>query len=153
MKKVEITEEGLQKLQSELEFLNNVALPETQEKVQAARALGDLSENADYSANMDRLQEINNRIGEIMSVLSNYTIIRERSIMIEYLTDRGGSTGEIERINLVGPEEIDPVNNKISRNSPLGKAIALAKKGDTITVKSDSQNEFKVKILSAFDSE
>lgn len=149
-KEIYLTNEGLENLKSELDELKNVRRPEVIEALKEARALGDLSENAEYDAARNEQAVIENRIKEIEVMLENATIITDvktdkvgigNKVTIEYVDDN-----EKEEYFIVGSKEADPFANKISNESPIAKAILGFKVGDIRSV--DSPNgSYDVKIV------
>lgn len=138
--KVYLTEEGLLEIEEELAHLKDVRRPEVIKALKDARALGDLSENADYDAARDEQAQIEGRILELEKLLENAHIIEKVNtdfvnlgvtVKINYIDD-----DEIEEYRIVGSKEADPSNNKISNESPLAKAIMNKKKGDICSVES-----------------
>lgn len=137
-KKIFVTKEGLEELKQELEELTKVKRPEVLERVSAARAMGDLAENSEYTAAREDLSLIDGRIEELSDILKNVELIKEgakntKSIQL-------GSTitvsinGKKEDFVLVGEWEADPHNKKISHESPLGKALLGKVVGEKIDV-------------------
>lgn len=132
-----VSPEGLEKLKVELAQLKNVRRRELAEKISAAKALGDLSENAEYHEAKDELGFVEGRISQITEMLKNVEIIEEGST--------GGvagigSTVEIEvngkkkTYKIVGSNEADPVKGRISNESPLGNAFIGHRTGDVVEV-------------------
>ncbi len=139
--KVMLTREGLEKLQKELKYLKEVERPEVAQKIREALAFGDLSENAEYAAAKDRQAFIEGRILSIEKVLENYELIDETKkkdgvisvgSKVKIKDIKGKTTLEF---TIVGSPETDPLSGKISRNSPLGKALLGKKKGEVVSVK------------------
>ena len=136
---VYLTEEGLQSIKEELEFLKSEKREEISQKLEAAIAQGDLKENADYHAAKEEQAFIEGRIRDLEDSLRRAEIIES-----DGRTDkvRVGSTvtvleeavGEPETYNIVGPHEADPANGRISNESPFGQALLGAKKGETVAV-------------------
>lgn len=148
----EITKEGLQKLELELDELKDVKRPEVVKQLQEARAQGDLSENADYDAARDAQARIEARIKEIENILENHKIIRVAS------SDDKVDTGKTVKINfiekdkvaeykLVGTIEANPALNVISNESPVGKAIMGLEVGEKVLVRLENGKSFHVEIL------
>lgn len=149
-KEIYLTNEGLENLKLELEELKNVRRPEVIAALKEARALGDLSENAEYDAARNEQAVIENRIKEIELMLENVIIITEintdkvgigNKVTIEYVEDQ-----DTEVYSIVGSKEADPFSNKISNESPIAKAIMGFKVGNTVTVESPNGN-YDVKIV------
>ncbi|OOB80266.1 MAG: transcription elongation factor GreA [Epulopiscium sp. Nuni2H_MBin003] len=139
-KQVLLTKEGIHKLESELETLKTVERNKVAEELKEARAQGDLSENAEYDAAKDRQAEIETRIVEIEKMLKNVTVIDTEDEMTD--TVKPGhrvtlydETFEEEVVYLiVGSTEADPLNGKISNESPVGRAIIGRRAGDIVEV-------------------
>ncbi|MCX7982934.1 MAG: transcription elongation factor GreA [Syntrophales bacterium] len=140
MKKIPITKAGFLKIKRELDHLKSVVVPENIRDIEAARAHGDLSENAEYTAAKERQTFLQNRIQELESQLAASDIIEIRNITTDHvvfgasvvITDL--DTGEVITYKLVGPLESDIANNMISVTSPIGKALIGHKVGDEIQV-------------------
>ena len=126
-----LTQSGVEKLKQEKEQLINVERPKVIEELQLARSQGDLSENADYDAARDKQAHIEARIKEIDQMLLHVQIIDESqldntiakpgaTVTILDLSEEGA---EPEAYTIVGTFETDPLNGKISNESPLAKAI------------------------------
>lgn len=145
-----VTEDGLNDLKKELETLIHVTREEVKEELKAARAQGDLSENADYEAARDRQAKVEGRIKELEHQIKNAEIITEKR---KSNTVRIGSTVEIQELDtkakltykIVGSVEADPLNGLLSNVTPLAEAIMDHKVNDVCTVEVD--NPYDVKIL------
>lgn len=147
----EVTQEKLNELKIEIEYLKNVKRQENVEALKEARAQGDLSENADYDAARNEQARIEARIAEIENILKNHRIIK---ISSENIVGIGKSVKVLfierndERIfHLVGSIEADPRVGKISIDSPIGKAIIGKEKDEIANVKSETGRTFDVKIV------
>ena len=149
---LELTIEGKEKLEAELNELKNVRRPANVEALKEARALGDLSENAEYDAARNEQAVIETRIKELETILENATIISADKITgedvsigtvvtLEFIED-----DETEVYTLVGTKEADVFNNKISTKSPIAMAIMGKKVGDIATVKCDA-GDYDVKVV------
>ena len=149
-KKIFVTREGLIELQNELSNLINVVRQEVIEDLQAARSMGDLSENADYDAARDRQAKVEARIRELESMLNNVEIIKEnkgssKTIRLgSTFTILDLSTDEKETYTIVGGVEADPLNGKLSNVTPLAAAVMDHKVGDVVSV--DAIEPYQVKI-------
>ena len=124
--------------------------PRIIEAIKEARAQGDLSENADYDAARDEQAKIEARIQELEYMLEHAKIIEKASgdkvavgttVTVKYVDD-----DEEEEYSIVGSMEADPFENKISNESPIGKAIMDKKVGDTISVESPN-GSYDIKIV------
>lgn len=145
--KHQLTAEGLEKCKAELDFLKNAERGRVIESLKEARAQGDLSENADYDAARDEQARLEARIKELESIIKNAVIIDDnktttsnlgKKIVIEF------DDKSIYDFTLVGSLEADPLQEKISNESPLGMAIINHKVGDKVLVKTETGNEFYV---------
>lgn len=124
-----ITREGLQKLKDELKQLETVDRLRITKRIKEAIALGDLSENAEYDSAKDEQGHIEGRIAELKARISTAKIIEETDDNATHV--RLGSrviledveTGDRFDYTIVGTTEADPFNNRISNESPVGKAI------------------------------
>ena len=149
-KKTYLTEEGLNDLKKELDYLKNEKRPEVIQALKEARALGDLSENAEYDAARSEQAEVEGKIASIEAMLENAEVIKDvntnkvsigTTVTLKYLED-----DEVDTYTIVGSKEADPFDNKISNESPIAKAIIGSKKGELVTV--DSPNgKYQVEIL------
>ncbi len=151
-KPIYLTQEGLEDLKKELDELINVKRPANIQAIKEARALGDLSENADYDAARNEQAILEGRIKKIEAMLENYEIIEEVSngkvgigstVAIKYVDEDDDDDGDEYKI--VGVQEADPFVGKISNESPIAKAIMNHKVGDVITVESPN-GSYKIEI-------
>jgi len=145
-----ITEKGLEELIAERKKLTDVDRKNNLEALKEARAQGDLSENADYDAARDEQARIEARIKEIDNIIKNVEIIRESNAKVVAI----GKTVTVrikDRLEdtyaIVGHLEANPMQRKISNESPLGKAIMGLKRGAKVTFKAETGKEVTVEIL------
>ena len=147
-----LTSEGYLELETELNHLKTDKRNEVLNSLKEARALGDLSENAEYDSAREEQGKLEARIKEVEYILEHATIIDDAQTEKDKVTI--GSTvslqydgdDEIEEYRIVGSQEADPFNNKISNESPIAMAILGKKVGDMAEV--DSPNgTYKVKIV------
>jgi transcription elongation factor GreA len=138
VERIPFTREGYNALKKELEHLKSVARPENIKAIEEARAHGDLSENAEFEAAKERQAFIEGRMGELEYKLAAADIIepdnisRDRAVFACRVLLENVDTGENVEYQLVGPEESDISEGKISVSSPLGQAIVGKKTGDEI---------------------
>jgi len=131
----QITESGQRELERELEELKS-RRGEIADKIAAARDFGDLSENAEYDAAREAQGLLETRITEIETILQNASIIQTGNSSTVVL----GSTVELEAngkavtYTVVGPVEADPLEGKVSNESPIGQALMGKAVGDTVTI-------------------
>ena len=145
-----LTSEGFLELETELNNLKTIDRPRIIEAIKEARAQGDLSENADYDAARDEQAKIEARITELEYKLENAKIIEKTSgdvvsvgttVTVKYVDD-----DDEEEYSIVGSMEADPFENKISNESPIGKAIMNRRVGDIISVESPN-GSYDIKIV------
>lgn len=138
---VYLTEEGLEELQKELDELINEKRPANIQSIKEARSLGDLSENADYDSAKNEQAQIEGRIKTIEKMLENVQIIKDipkdkvglgSTVGIRYVDD----PDDEDEYKIVGSQEADPFEGKISNESPIAVALMEHKVGDRITVES-----------------
>ncbi|MEK7238860.1 MAG: transcription elongation factor GreA [Nitrospirota bacterium] len=140
MKKIPLTPNGYQKLQEELERLLKVDRPQNIKAIAEARAHGDLSENAEYHAAKERQSFIEGRIQEIKTKLALAHVIdpskisQDKAAFGAKVKVLDVNTDEEKIFTLVGPEEADIKNQKISIHSPVGKSLIGKSVGDTVTI-------------------
>ena len=149
--KIYVTKEGYEDIKKELEYLQIEKRPLVIEALKEARALGDLSENAEYDAARTEQAEVEARINALTAMLDNAEVIEEAGtdevsignvVEIEYVEDK-----EKETYTIVGSTEADPFENKISNESPIAKAIIGKRKGQKARVSSPN-GEYEVKVIS-----
>mgnify|MGYP003469521110 FL=1 len=147
---VYLTQQGLDDLKKELDDLINVRRPENIQAIKEARALGDLSENAEYDAARNEQAEIEGRIKQLEKMLENVSIITDvgtdtvsigNTVSIKYVDDE-----EEDEYKIVGSQEADPFESKISNESPIAQALFDHKVGDIVTVESPNGN-YAVEII------
>lgn len=134
-----ITKEKEHALQEELKFLKTVKRKEILEALESARELGDLSENAEYHQAREDQGKAEDRINQIENMLKSSVVVKKHSSANVEI----GTTVKVKKENIkeeisysiVGAEEADMANNKISNKSPLGQALFGKKKGDVVSIK------------------
>lgn len=132
-----ITQEGYNKLKEELEYLTQVRRKEIAERIERAKELGDLSENAEYSEAKDAQALNEGRVMELSNILKNVTVVEKASngdhvVMGSTITVK--VNGQEKQYTIVSFNEADPLNGLISNESPLGVAFIGKKKGETVDV-------------------
>lgn len=134
-----LTNDGLQRLQAELNYLKTTARDQLARRLRTAIQQGDLSENADYIAAKEEQGFLEGRIMELEQIIRNVVIIDE-SQRNRDVVDIGASVTiqegnfPVETYQLVGPQEADPANGRISHESPIGKAMIGKRSGDEFLV-------------------
>lgn len=140
MKTIPITKDGYEKLKTELHQLKTVDRPKTIEAIEIARSHGDLSENAEYDAAKDRQAFIEGRIMDLEYKVANADVIdpstlpSDRVVFASRFILENVDTGEEVTYQLVGQEESDIAEGKVSVSSPLGQAILGKSPGNEVTV-------------------
>ncbi|MCY6960348.1 transcription elongation factor GreA [Clostridium brassicae] len=135
-----MTSEGVKKLEDELEFLKTVKRKEITEKIKVALSYGDLSENSEYDEAKNEQAFVEGRIIQLENMLRNANVVDESEISSE--TVSVGSHTKVKdyefdeeiEFHIVGSAEADPMENKISNESPVGKALIGKKVGDIVEV-------------------
>ena len=153
IKETQITAEGLQKLEEELAQRKSVIREEILERIKEARAQGDLSENSEYDQAKEDQGKNESRIVELEQMIKTAVIIDTSASSKEGKVSLGCTvvlkdmeTDEEETYTLVGTTEADPFDNKISNESPVGKAVIGKKIGDVV-VDVTPAGELSYKIL------
>lgn len=136
-KKVYLTQTGLDTLKKEYEELTKVKRPDVVTRLAAAREMGDLSENAEYTAAREELAFLDGRIEELEMLLKQAVVIEDHHG--DNMISLGSEVtlkiaGKKEIFNLVGEWEADPQQKKISHESPLGKALMGKSVGEEVEV-------------------
>lgn len=139
-KEYKLSAERLEELQTELTYLKTVREKEVADQIKEARSFGDLSENSEYDEAKNEQGKLYSRIAELETVLSNYVVIEEPNE--NHDTVSLGSTitvldkefQETETYQVVGSQEADPMNGRISEESPFGKAMLGKTVGEDIVV-------------------
>lgn len=152
-KKNILTYEGLKKLEDELQDLKVVQRREIAQKIKEAREQGDLSENAEYDAAKDEQRDIEARIEQIEKILKNAEVVLDEEIDLNKISIGclvrvlDIEFGEEEEYKLVGSSEASSLQNKISNESPIGRALIGAKIGDVVDVEAPA-GVIQYKVLS-----
>ncbi|MEE9213903.1 MAG: transcription elongation factor GreA [Thermodesulfobacteriota bacterium] len=140
--RIPITPNGYQKLKKELHRLKTVDRQEVIKAIEFARSLGDLSENAEYATAKDRQSFVEGRIQELEYKLGAAEIIdpdkltnKNRVVFGVFVTLEDIDTGEIVKYQLIGPDETEPDNGRISITSPIGKALIGKEVDDEVQVR------------------
>jgi len=137
-----ISQEGFDKLKEEYDFLINIKRKEIAERIERAKELGDLSENAEYHEAKDAQAINDGRIIELQTLLKNLTVVENdgqgngsgKTAMGSRITVKNLKSGEEKDFCIVSFNEAAPAEGKISNESPLGTAFLGRKKGDEVVV-------------------
>ena len=135
-----ITPEGFKKLRAELDHLWHVERPRVTHEVSEAAALGDRSENAEYIYGKKRLREIDRRLRFLGKRIDDLTVVKpdpqqEGKVFFGAWVTVEDEEGSFATYQLVGRDEVDPKQRKISLDSPMGKALIGKQPGDEVTVR------------------
>ena len=150
-KEYKLSAARLEELKDELSYLKTVREKEVADQIKEARSFGDLSENSEYDEAKNEQGKLYSRIAELENILANCSVIEEEDTDTD--TVRLGSKitvedlefGSQETYQVVGSQEADPMNGRISEESPFGKALLGKAIGATVIVEAPSGNvEYKV---------
>ncbi|WP_147802989.1 transcription elongation factor GreA [Alkalicoccus halolimnae] len=149
-----MTEDGKQKLEKELELLKTEKRKEVVERIKIARSFGDLSENSEYDSAKEEQAFVEGRILQLESMIRNSEIIEEdtdastvqvgKTVKIKELPD-----GDEEEYTIVGRAEADPVEGKISNDSPMAKSLFGKAPGEQVMVATPG-GDMKVEIIKIY---
>ena len=149
--KFKISSARLEELEAELKNLKTVRQKEVAEHLKEARSFGDLSENSEYDEAKDEQAKLYGRIAEVENILAN-------AVLIDDAEEKAGVIGlgcmvrihdvdldEDDDYEIVGSQEADPMNGRISDDSPFGRAMLGKKKGENVVVDAPAgQQHFKI---------
>lgn len=143
-KKIMLTEQGLANLEEELKYLKGEKRKEMAEKIKLARSYGDLSENSEYDDAKNEQAIMEARIRDIEATLKNYELIDETDESVEHVRLSSKvkiemlATGSTRDFKIVGVNEINPAEGKISDESPVGRALVGHSVGDVVEAEAPS---------------
>lgn len=152
-KQIVLTDEGLLKLEQELESLKTEKRQEVAEKIKIARGFGDLSENAEYDAAKEEQAQVEARIVQLEKMLKNAKVIDQDDIDLNKVSIGtrvkvyDEEFGEEVEYSIVGSTEADPYTNKISDESPVGRGLIGRNIGETVEIETPG-GMVSLKILS-----
>lgn len=139
-KEFKLTQESLDKLKDELEYLKTVREQEVAEQIKEARSFGDLSENSEYDEAKNEQGKVFSRMAEIENVLAHAVVITDDMYAADEVSPgchfvvKDLELGDEEEYHFVGSQEADPMEGKISDESPFGKALLGGKVGSIVEV-------------------
>ncbi|MDY3618571.1 transcription elongation factor GreA [Agathobaculum sp.] len=139
-KEFKLTQESLDKLKDELEYLKTVREKEVAEQIKEARSFGDLSENSEYDEAKNEQGKVYSRIAELENILAHAVVINEDLYAADEVSPgcrfvvEDLEFGDQEEYHFVGSQEADPMEGKISDESPFGKAVLGKKVGEVVEV-------------------
>jgi len=151
-KDVILTPEGLDKLKQEIEHLSVVRRREVAERIKEAREFGDISENSEYDDAKNEQAMLEQRIASLQDRLRRAAVIDNKHIDTEtvgvgavvHVKDQ--KSGKSQKFQIVGSAEADPTEQKLSNESPIGKALIGSKKNEVVTVETPRGPKKKLKI-------
>lgn len=151
-KEFKLSAERLQELKDELNYLKTVREKEVADQIKEARSFGDLSENSEYDEAKNEQGKLYSRIAEVENILANCIVIEEHETdpnsvrMGSRITVEDMEFGDQESYQIVGSQEADPMNGRISEESPFGKALLGKRINDVVIVEAPAGN-LKYKII------
>ncbi len=141
-KQFHLTKEGIAELKAELKALQAERVP-IAERIKTAREFGDLAENAEYTAARAEQEQTEGRIAEIEHILQNVKVIHkptgDSKVQLGSNVKLKSADGKTKEFQVVGTVEADPMNGKISDESPIGKALLGKKEGDEVEIKTPAE--------------
>jgi transcription elongation factor GreA len=152
VKEVILTPEGFEKLKDEIQFLSNDRRREVAERIRVAREFGDIAENAEYDTAKNEQAYLEARIALLEERLAHSRVVTKKEIKTGEVSIgtkvrlRDVGANKTIEYHIVGSAEADPAENKLSNESPVGKAIMGRKKGETVEVAAP-RGKLKFKIM------
>jgi transcription elongation factor GreA len=147
-----ITQEGLERLREELEYMTTVKRREVAERIKEAREFGDIMENSEYDDAKNEQALVEQRIAQLEERVRRATVVDQKQVDTEtvgvgvrvHVKDQ--KSGDSKKFQIVGSAEADPAENKLSYESPIGKALVGHRRGDVVTVEVPRGPKRKLKI-------
>ena len=151
-REVPVTKEGLEKLQAELEHLETDKRREVAERIRQAREFGDISENAEYEDAKNEQAMLEQRISHLQERIRRSVVIDEKAVDTEtvevgnivHVKDQ--RSGKSQKFQIVGSAEANPTDQKLSNESPIGKALLGGRRNEIVTVETPRGPKKKLKI-------
>ena len=147
-----ITPEGLEKLKEEIEYLTTDKRREVAARIKEAREFGDISENAEYDDAKNEQALLEQRIAQLEERVRRATVIDEKDLTNDVVQVgatvhvKDQKTGDSQKFQIVGSAEADPIERKLSNESPIGKALIGHKRNEIVTVEAPRGPKKKLKI-------
>jgi transcription elongation factor GreA len=147
-----ITREGLEKLKEELEYLSTVKRREVAERIKDAREFGDIMENSEYDDAKNEQAMLEQRIAQLEERLRRASVVNEKELDTDVVSVgvrvhvKDQKSGSSRKFQIVGAAEADPADDKLSNESPIGKALVGHKRGDVVSVEVPRGPKRKLKI-------
>lgn len=151
-KEYKLTRERLEALEKELQYLRTTREREVAELIKEARSFGDLSENSEYDEAKNQQAQLYGRIAEVENILANAVVIEDTDLdsgrvgMNSRITIRDVEFDETETYSIVGSQEANPAEGRISDDSPIGRAAIGKMVGDVLEVEAPG-GVFKYELL------
>ena len=139
-REVLLTQEGFERLKSEIDNLRGAKRREIAERIKEARAFGDISENAEYDHAKNEQAMLEARISQLEEKLRSATVIDEKSVEKDVVSIgskvrvKDQKSGQSILFQIVGTAESDPADNRLSNESPVGQALLGRRRGEVVTV-------------------
>ncbi|HEX6461369.1 MAG TPA: transcription elongation factor GreA [Thermoleophilaceae bacterium] len=139
-KDVILTPQGLEELKSKIEYLSGPRRREVAERIKEAREFGDISENSEYDDAKNEQAMLEKQIAELEEKLRSATVIDQKSVTTDAVSVgttvhvKDQKTDKSVKYMIVGSSEANPTENKLSNESPVGKALIGKKRGDVVSV-------------------
>jgi transcription elongation factor GreA len=147
-----ITPEGLEKLKEELEYLENDKRREVADRIKQAREFGDIAENSEYDDAKNEQAMLEQRIASLQDRLRRAAVIDNKQLDTETVSVgaivhvKDQKSGKSQKFQIVGSAEADPAEQKLSNESPIGKALLGSKRNEVVTVETPRGPKRKFKI-------
>jgi transcription elongation factor GreA len=151
-KDVILTSEGYEKLKQQIEELETTKRREVADRIREAREFGDISENSEYDDAKNEQALLEQRIAQLEERLRRATVIDEKEVSTDEVTFgsivhvKDQKSGDSQKFQIVGSTEADPLEHKLSNESPIGKALLGHKRNDIVTVEVPRGPKKKFKI-------
>ena len=139
-KRTVITEEGMRKLQEQLDYLVGTRRNEIAHQIEVARGFGDLSENAEYDAAKAEQAKVEEEIARLTNTIRTAVVLADSEISTDHVSIgttvevENVATGDVIRFAIVGADEADPYESKMSTESPIGAGLVGATVGQTVQI-------------------
>lgn len=152
VEKVKMSQEQYDKIKAELDYMETVRTREVAEQLKEARGFGDLSENSEYDEAKSEQGKLYSKIAELHSLLENAEIVEAEAVeqgvvgLGSKVTVLDVEFNEKETFHIVGSQEANPMQGKLSEESPIGRGLLGHKEGETVVVKAPA-GEMKFRIL------
>src|SRR3954463_6497642 len=151
-KDVILTPEGLEKLKTDLDYLQGEKRREVAARIKEAREFGDIMENAEYDDAKNEQALLEQRIAQLEERVRRATVVDEKHVNTDVVSVgvrvhvKDQKSGDSKKFQIVGSAEADPAESKLSNESPIGKALVGRKRGDVVTVEVPRGPKRKLKI-------